>query len=586
MRNLRTIAKLFLLAGVLLASLATAWAEPRPALNAGAAGRLTGVVENEKGTPQMGATVWIVGQNSTASGPIKLFTNDKGFFTVEHLLPGLYSIRVSLASYLPVIKKNITVGAGEQAFLTVQLSTLFDSLEKLGGERPADLEEDEWKWVLRTSAATRPVLRLLNGEVDSNLGQARAPIAEPRAILEVTSGAGRRSGLGSDLGLVSSLFAYDQPLPDNSHLLLAGGFGYNRTAGGALGATWTPGPWAVTSPQISLSVRQYYLPRPVAGDADAHTAYRGMKLGFSNTLPITPRVRLDYGMDYIAVNLEGSARALRPRGVLVYEPTNSARLEFAVANGPGRSVDSLSGATQALDSFPSVTLTDFEPHLESIFHQGVTFEYKFSNGGELHAAAFRDRVRNAAVLGQTRNREILDAGDYVLDPVSSGFTFNGGEFAIVGTRVVYGQTFFGRFETTVGYANLGGLAPSAAAVESNASLRDILRLQRRHALTARVSTRLPRLGTKVAAGYRWLSGPVVGTLDPYDDSSAQIDPNLSLQLRQPLPQFFLLPARVEVLADIRNLLAQGYIPITSADGQILYLVPTFRSFRGGVSFQF
>lgn len=586
MRNIRFLAKALMVTGALLTLVTTGWSSPRPGIHQATRGRLSGVVENDRGTPQMGATVWIVGQNAASSGPIKLFTNDKGVFSVDDLLPGLYSIRVSLASYLPVIKKNISIEAGARALLTVQLSTLFDSLEALGGQRPADLEEDEWKWVLRTSAATRPVLRLVNGQVDPVAGGPSSQAPQPRMVVEVTSGAGRRSGLGSDLSLVSSLFAYDQPLPDNSHLLLTGGFGYNRTAGGVLGATWAPGPWTVMAPQISMSVRQYYVPRPDGTDTDARSAYRGMRVGFANTYSITPRLWLDYGMDYIAVNLAGSAQALRPRGELVFQPSDAARFEFTVANGPSRSVDSLASAVEALDSFPSVTLTAFRPHLESVFHQGVTFEYKFSNGAQLHAAAFRDSVRNAAVLGEARNRESLDPGDYLLDPVASGFTVSGGEYAVVGTRVVYRQTFFGRLETTVGYANLGGLVPASSSIDSTTSLRDILRAQRCHALTARVSTRLPRLGTRVAAGYRWLSKPMVGPLDPYDDSSGQLEPNLSLQLRQPLPQFFLLPGRMEVLADIRNLLAQGYVPITSADGQVLYLVPTFRSFRGGVSFQF
>lgn len=38
-------------------------------------------------------------------------------------------------------------------------------------------------------------------------------------------------------------------------------------------------------------------------------------------------------------------------------------------------------------------------------------------------------------------------------------------------------------------------------------------------------------------------------------------------------------------AELRNLLAQGYVPIASADGSML-LIQFPRSFRGGVSFIF
>jgi hypothetical protein len=43
---------------------------------------------------------------------------------------------------------------------------------------------------------------------------------------------------------------------------------------------------------------------------------------------------------------------------------------------------------------------------------------------------------------------------------------------------------------------------------------------------------------------------------------------------------------MEALIDIRNLLAQGYVPVVGRDGQTVYLVDSARSVRGGVSFSF
>jgi len=40
-----------------------------------------------------------------------------------------------------------------------------------------------------------------------------------------------------------------------------------------------------------------------------------------------------------------------------------------------------------------------------------------------------------------------------------------------------------------------------------------------------------------------------------------------------------------VQADMGNLLAQGYVPITTRDGSFV-LVPAYRYFRGGLSLQF
>jgi hypothetical protein len=43
---------------------------------------------------------------------------------------------------------------------------------------------------------------------------------------------------------------------------------------------------------------------------------------------------------------------------------------------------------------------------------------------------------------------------------------------------------------------------------------------------------------------------------------------------------------MEATADLRNLLAQGYLPLSLADGRSIVLVQNPRSFRGGLSFIF
>ena len=47
-----------------------------------------------------------------------------------------------------------------------------------------------------------------------------------------------------------------------------------------------------------------------------------------------------------------------------------------------------------------------------------------------------------------------------------------------------------------------------------------------------------------------------------------------------------LPGKVEALVDIRNLLAQGYVPVMAGDGRTVYLVQSARAVRGGLAFTF
>jgi hypothetical protein len=47
-----------------------------------------------------------------------------------------------------------------------------------------------------------------------------------------------------------------------------------------------------------------------------------------------------------------------------------------------------------------------------------------------------------------------------------------------------------------------------------------------------------------------------------------------------------MPGRLELTADLRNLLAQGYIPLEAGDGRRLLIVQAPRSIRGGLNFVF
>jgi hypothetical protein len=72
----------------------------------------------------------------------------------------------------------------------------------------------------------------------------------------------------------------------------------------------------------------------------------------------------------------------------------------------------------------------------------------------------------------------------------------------------------------------------------------------------------------------------------FNASAGQSDPFFNLFIRQAIPTMGILPAHMEALIDLRNLLAQGYVPVVGQDGQTVYLVQAARSIRGGVSISF
>ena len=89
--------------------------------------------------------------------------------------------------------------------------------------------------------------------------------------------------------------------------------------------------------------------------------------------------------------------------------------------------------------------------------------------------------------------------------------------------------------------------------------------------------------TRWQASYQWMNGRALTPVDMFNASPGQTDPYLNIFVRQPLP---CLQGRIEALVDIRNLLAQGYIPVIARDGHTMYLLQSARSVRGGVAFSF
>src|SRR5260370_13441702 len=85
----------------------------------------------------------------------------------------------------------------------------------------------------------------------------------------------------------------------------------------------------------------------------------------------------------------------------------------------------------------------------------------------------------------------------------------------------------------------------------------MLRTAPRYSLGAGISAKVPRLGTRVLTGYKWVSGVTVSRVDGYGESLFQMEPYLHLMVRQPLPKFAL--GRWGAITGCHKLLAPGYL---------------------------
>jgi Carboxypeptidase regulatory-like domain len=542
-------------------------------------GRITGVVMDAAGTPQLGATVIVSSGQLLNFASFELLTNDRGRFSTAALPPGAYSIKVTLAGFLPVVEPDVQVNDQHTTLLEIVLGTVFTSFDKLRHQPDQQISSDEWSWVLRTSAATRPVLRWQNGDLvlGPRIGAFDRPAnSTDHARLEVTSGSDHPGSVSNEANSPGTAFAYEYGLGELGRMLMAGQFSYEGGAqSGGFVTQWLPSGDPGGNSVTTLLLRESQL-------GAAGPTYRGLRLSHDAAFQLGDRVTVRYGADVLAAALNSSlTSAVRPRVemALRLSPTWQSSVLFTTntwqdASGtPGQ----LQSTVNQLDQFPTLLRRDGHSVLENGVHEEFAVEHDITKSASLTASVFHDSSTHTAVFG----RGAVSGPDYLSDYFSDVFSYDAGNMSSLGMRLVYQQRLAGNLDMTMIYAYAGALAPNENPVE--AALRNELATQYRVSAAARITAKIPRTGTKLVTSYRWINGPVVSQQDAYGGSTYHLDPYFSVQLRQRLPEF--IPGHAEILADCGNIFAQGYVTLATNDGQVV-LVPTFRFFRGGVSFQF
>jgi hypothetical protein len=531
----------------------------------------------------MGATVEVVPEAGGKTISVGLLTNTLGIFQGDRLAPGFYTVRVTLAGFLPTIQQHVRISAHLTTVVRIELESMFASLDQLRRQPSSvSVENDDWKWVLRSASATRPVLQWMDdGAAAATTVAFDVRGIQPRARLEFTDGARRPGSPSNRPSAPATAFAYDQKLGASSRLLLAGQADYDgQAAGGGFATVWLPTGSLASGPHSALVLRESQL-------GPAGPTFRGVRLEQGGSLPLGDRLLLRYGAEYVLVGMTKSATSLRPRLELESKISDDwhAALIFAEEPGAPAPLESeerqlggeLAAAVDELDSFPTLLWRGGRPVLEGGWHEELSAERKIGTRARLQVAGFHDDNHHVAVFGRGND---LPAADYFQDYFSNGFAYDGGSSGSWGTRMAFREKLTDGVEVTAIYAFAGALSPIEGA---EGSTRDILRTTMHSSVGANVSARLPRSGTKVDAGYKWVSGTVVSRTDAFGESLYQMDPFLHVGVRQALPKF--APGRWEAIANCDNLFAQGYVSVNTQDGHAV-LVPAFRTFRGGVSVQF
>jgi hypothetical protein len=539
-------------------------------------GKVSGYVRNSKGVAQMGAYVEVTKLGADETD--RAFTDTKGFFAVTGLAPGKYTVKVSAPSFLPSLTQNLPVQSGASLVMQITLNTLFEAVTLLPErKRPTD-DQDDWKWTLR-SMSNRPILRVLDG-APTVVSDTKAQQTHQQTLAFIAGSQADGYGSSGDYG---TAFDMEQSIFASGTVSLTGNVAYGTGGdpGGVVRASYKREMADGSRPEFAIVARRFSDP-----GLDFRTpilqAFDSMA---SNTTQLAQSIELSYGADLQSIQFAGRQEAFRPFANLDWHLSPTSLIEYRYATSVPN-MRNLKGFDTSPADFseadPRVTLLNGRGMVENASHQEVSFSERIGRNS-IQVAGYSDRVQNAELTGVGN---LYDPTGNVMPDVFGGtFSYNGGTFTTDGMRIVFERKLPHDVTATLDYA-FGGVLDLDGQNLNWTQLRGLLQEHNSDAVTAKVTGTLPGSHTKLIASYRWMNGSALTPVDMFNVSPGQADPYLNVFVRQPLPFGRLIPCKMEAIVDVRNLLAQGYIPLVTPDGGTVYLVQSARSIRGGVSFTF
>ncbi len=551
-----------------------------PVLAADRPGSISGYVRSAAGVPQMGAMVEVLG---TAAHNLRVFTNENGFYSASGLLPGVYSVKAYSTSFLPALREHVGLRPGSSVMVNLKLSGLFEAIQMPAMRGPAD--DDDWKWVLR-SASNRPILRMLEDGSLTPVAQSGGDKHDPadkhdlKGTLSFVAGSASGGfGTSSDM---NTGFSVERSLFSSGTVALQGNVGYNGGSPNTVLRTSYSRTLADGSkPELAFTMRRLAAP----GINGYGTALQAMALSASDKFTLGDILELRFGSELQTIQFLGRVTAFRPFGSadLHLSPNTVVEYRYATSEPDGRMEKGFDSAPADLsESGPRMSMASFSSTVERAHHHELSLSRRIGDTN-LQVAMYSDRVADPALTGI--GDASADIGDALPDVYSETFTYRGKQLDAHGMRVVLQRKLASDLTATLDYGYGGVLDLSKTEVALQDARRDSY-VRDRHTASAKFSGTLPGAKTRWIASYRWISGQALTPVDMFNQSAGQSDPFLNIFIRQPIPGTGFLPGHMDAVVDIRNLLAQGYVPVMGQDGRTVYLVQSARTVRGGVAFTF
>lgn len=569
-------------------------AEPMKTLTGG----ISGLVRDMAGVPQMGAAVTVYSRFDRLLH--KVLTDEHGRFDVASLPPDFYSIRVQVPRFLPIVRSNIHVQPGLQSVLAINLAGMLSSIDLVyRAPKGSVMMSDDWQWVLRSSMATRPILRALPGY--NPVAPTTTLFSDTRGVLRVSAGdpgSFPSAGAQPDLG---TAFALATSLAGSSQLEVTGNVGFASQTGlptASLRTSFRRSEAGQAGPQVNVTVRQLMLPGRVAaslaGQEQATPALRTLSLGTVDRLQLADSLRLEYGGALDSVLFTERLHYLSPFARVTWQLAPHQTVQAAYSSGappvdllgPQDEQQELQRNLSALGFFPRVSLRNGRAHVQrssnwEVGYRAVAGRRTYSLGVHLES------VSNAAVT-LAGDVDADPRGDLLPDLTTRNYVMNLGRYRSLGYMAAVTESLGDQFTVTLAVGSGGRLKANDRTWDADdpSTVRAGVTLGRQYWAMAKVAGTIPMAGTHVAGSYQWVDSRSLTPNHVYLTQRVQPEAGLNVYIRQPLPSGGLMPGRWEAMCELRNLLAEGYLPMTSATGRQIVLLHTPSAMRGGLSFTF
>jgi hypothetical protein len=573
------------------------------------AGELGGLVTDAAGHPQLGAVVMLFNRQDRLLQ--RAATDLGGTFSFNDLLPDLYSIRVTFLSFVPAMKDQVQVKPGMRSLLDISLSRVFSSVQLVSTTpAPGGLMNDDWKWILRSNASLRPILRYLpvvnNGPDPGNVfdSEKAAVFSGSRGLVRISASDGAQTTGSTGEADLGTQFAFATSLYGGNHLQFSGNVGYASASGSpaaAIRTTYSRDLASGASPAVSITMRQLFVPLrsgqsfqgSPANEASA-PALRTLAVSFRDKIRLADNLSAEYGFELDEVSFIDRLHYFSPYAKLTYA-LDRGDVDFTWTSGNAHPELGLSAADPnadlqrdlaALSVLPQVTLDNGRSKVQRGDDYEIGFSQRFGSR-EYRIAGYRENVSNTTLM--IANPESgLFPGDLMPDLFSNSALFNAGRFDTAGYMASVTQDLGDSYKITATYGLVGVMAsrPDGPAIQTADDLRNLIEAAHRNAVTLRASGTVRNIGTRFMASYQFTDYRSSMPAPSFATQSGRAEPGLNVMIRQPIPSIPWLPWRMEASAELRNMLAQGYLPVNMPNGSQMLLVNTPRSIRGGLAFVF